>query len=93
MSYHIDVDISNSEYPTEHYEGPYLHPGVAYGDTKPNKDFELTSQRLNADHKTYWCNNNTYWTTFWPAAGLGCKITKTKDFVYGGKEDPQARTP
>ena len=23
ISYHIDLDISNSEYPTEHFEGPY----------------------------------------------------------------------
>jgi hypothetical protein len=38
-----------------------------------------------------WCNNNTYWTTFWPKAGLGCSIQKTKDWVYGGKSERVGR--
>ena len=69
MSYHIDVDISNSMMPTEHYEGPYQNPSSPYDASVPNPEFELSSMVTNADHQTPWCMNNTYWTMFWPMAG------------------------
>jgi hypothetical protein len=52
MSYHIDVDISNSMLPTEHREGPYNKPITKYGASVPNPEFELSSMRTNADHET-----------------------------------------
>lgn len=36
MSYHIDVDISNSMTPTQHYEGPYDKPKSPYDASVPN---------------------------------------------------------
>ena len=70
ISYHIDVDISNSMTPTEHYQGPYSAPTVPYDASVPNPEFELSSMRTNADHATPFCMNSTYWTTFWPKAGM-----------------------
>ena len=91
MSYHIDVDIASSMTPTQHYEGPYDKPASPYDASVPNPEFELSSMRTNADHETPWCSNSTYWTLFWPKAGLECSVQKTKDWVYGGKPERVGR--
>ena len=91
MSYHIDVDIASSMTPTQHYEGPYDKPASPYDASVPNPEFDLSSMRTNADHQTPWCSNSTYWTLFWPKAGLECSIQKTKDWVYGGKSERVGR--